>query len=153
MALDILHNVIMWQPVRLDACISKGKGCAKRTHNATLCKHSFHRFAYWHKRNGGGGWSEVSFCFVFFALGQLFATAGTRNAMCCWALAKNNAKSMTVANGGNAIEDRLSVGFVRLGSGLSRIFSVRGQSVGKRVLSIQILYAVYSTLFCIWLKG
>jgi len=56
---------------------------------------------------------------------------------------------MTVANGGNAIEDRLSVGFVRLGSGLSRIFSVRGQSVGKRVLSIQILYAVYSTLFCI----
>jgi hypothetical protein len=65
MALDILHNVIIGQPVRLDACISKGKGCAKRTYNATLCKHSFHRFAYWHKRNGGGGWSEVSFCFVF----------------------------------------------------------------------------------------
>lgn len=65
MALDILHNVIIGQPVRLDARISEGKGCAKRTYNATLCKHSFHRFAYWHKRNGGGGWSEVSFCFVF----------------------------------------------------------------------------------------
>ena len=37
MALDILHNVIIGQPVRLDACISKGKGCAKRTYNATLC--------------------------------------------------------------------------------------------------------------------
>jgi len=38
-------------------------------------------------------------------------------AMCCGALAKNNAKSMTVANGGNAIEDRRSIGFVRLPSG------------------------------------
>jgi len=37
--------------------------------------------------------------------------------MCCGALAKNNAKSMTVANGGNAIEDRLSVGLVRLEPG------------------------------------
>ncbi len=37
MALDILHNVIIGQPVRLDACISKEKGCAKRTYNATLC--------------------------------------------------------------------------------------------------------------------
>lgn len=37
MVLDILHNVIIGQPVRLDACISKGKGCAKRTYNATLC--------------------------------------------------------------------------------------------------------------------
>lgn len=37
MALAILHNVIMWQPVRLDARISVAKGCAKRTHNATLC--------------------------------------------------------------------------------------------------------------------
>lgn len=37
MALDILHNVIIGQPVRLDARISKGKGCAKRTYNATLC--------------------------------------------------------------------------------------------------------------------
>lgn len=64
MALDILYNVIVEQSVLLDARISQGKGCAKRTYNATLCKHSFHRFAYWHKRNGGG-WSEVSFCFVF----------------------------------------------------------------------------------------
>ena len=117
MALDILHNVIIGQPVRLDARISEGKGCAKRTYNATLCKHSSHQFAYWHKRNGGGGWSEVSFCFVFFSLVQLFATAGMRIAMCCCALAKNNAKSMTVANGGNAIEDRRSVGLVRLGYG------------------------------------
>lgn len=37
MALAILHNVIIGQPVRLDARISKGKGCAKRTYNATLC--------------------------------------------------------------------------------------------------------------------
>lgn len=37
MALAILHNVIIGQPVRLDACISKGEGCAKRTYNATLC--------------------------------------------------------------------------------------------------------------------
>jgi len=37
MALDILHNVIIGQPVRLDARISEGKGCAKRTYNATLC--------------------------------------------------------------------------------------------------------------------
>src|SRR5690606_1745245 len=29
---------------------------------------SFRRFAYWHKRNGGGGWSVVSFCFVFLVL-------------------------------------------------------------------------------------
>lgn len=117
MALDILHNVIIGQPVRLDARISEGKGCAKRTYNATLCKHSFHRFAYWHKRNGGGGWSVVPLCFVFLVLVQLFATAGTRMAMCCGALAKNNAKSMTVANGGNAIEDRRSIGLVRLASG------------------------------------
>lgn len=57
------------------------------------------------------------FALFFFSLVQLFATAGMRIAMCCCALAKNNAKSMTVANGGNAIEDRRSVGLVRLGSG------------------------------------
>ena len=34
-----------------------------------------------------------------------------------WSVGKNNAKSMTVANGGNAIEDRRSVVFVRLGAG------------------------------------
>ena len=72
----------------------------------------------------------MSFCFVFFVLVQLFATAGTRMAMCCCTLAKNNAKSMTVANGGNAIEDRQSVGFVRLGLAKAVFFSVRGQSVG-----------------------
>ena len=54
---------------------------------------------------------------LFFSVGQLFATAGTRFAMCCCALAKNNAKSMTVANGGNAIEDRRSVGLCAVGSG------------------------------------
>jgi len=42
------------------------------------------------------------FLLCFLALGQLFATAGTRIAMCCEALAKNNAKSMTEKNGGTA---------------------------------------------------
>jgi hypothetical protein len=41
------------------------------------------------------------FLLCFLALGQLFATAGTRIAMCCEALAKNNAKSMTEKNGGH----------------------------------------------------
>ncbi|WP_219035440.1 hypothetical protein, partial [Empedobacter falsenii] len=49
---------------------------------------------------GGGGWSVGVFLLCFFQLGQLFATAGTRIAMCCEALAKNNAKSMTEKNGG-----------------------------------------------------
>src|SRR5690606_41319920 len=62
---------------------------------------------------------------LFFSMVQLFATAGMRMAMCCRALAKNNAKSMTVANGGNAIVDRRSVGVEWLGSGDSRIIFVR----------------------------
>ena len=86
-------------------------------YNATLCKYSFRRLAYWHKRNGGGGWSAVSFCFVFYGVGQLFAATGTRMAMCCMYIGKNNAKSMTVANGGNAIEDSCSVGSVRWQTG------------------------------------
>ena len=38
-------------------------------------------------------------------------TAGTRMCMCLCAFAARNAKSMTVANGGNAIAGRRSVGF------------------------------------------
>lgn len=117
MVLDILHNVIIGQPVRLDARISEAKGCAKRTYNATLCN-----LASADLHTGINGTVVVVgvkclFALFFSVLVQLFATAGTRIAMCCGALAKNNAKSMTVANGGNAIEDRRSVGFVRLPSG------------------------------------
>jgi hypothetical protein len=79
MALAILHNVIIGHLCVGIVAYERGE----MYYNATLCKHSFHRFAYWHKRNGGGGWSEVSFCFVFSVLVQLFATAGTRIAMCC----------------------------------------------------------------------
>ena len=70
------------------------------------------------------------FLLCFLALGQLFATAGTRIAMCCEALAKNNAKSMTVANGGNAIEDRRSVGLVRLGLAKAVFFLCVGRAWG-----------------------
>jgi len=50
------------------------KGSAKRTYKATLCLSSFRQFLYWHKRNGGGGWSVASFCLVC-RVAQLFATA------------------------------------------------------------------------------
>jgi len=68
---------------------------------------------------------------VFLVWVQLFATASMRMAMCCFALGKNNANSMTVANGGNAIEDSFSVGSVYWKTDKSRIFSFRWGSVGK----------------------
>jgi hypothetical protein len=34
----------------------------KKYYKATLCLSSFRQFLYWHKWNGGGGWSEMSFC-------------------------------------------------------------------------------------------
>lgn len=87
---------------------------AEKYYKATICNLACADLHTGINGNGGGAWNKVSFCFVFLRLGQLLATAGTRMAMCCGALAKNNAKSMTVANGGNAIDDRLSVGAVRL---------------------------------------
>lgn len=91
MALAILHNVIIGQPVRLDACISKGKGCAKRTYNATLCN-----LASADLHTGINGTVVVvgvkCLFALFFRIGQLFATAGTRMAMCCGALAKTTQK-------------------------------------------------------------
>jgi len=67
---------------------------------------------------------------LFFSIGTALCHRRNKDCNVLLSVGKNNAKSMTVANGGNAIEDRRSVGLVRLGSGLSRIFSVRGQSVG-----------------------
>jgi len=46
-------------------------------------------FFFWHKRNGGGGWSAAAFCIC--AVAWLFATAmersGMRIAMCHSAVA------------------------------------------------------------------
>ena len=64
MALAILHNVIIGHFCVGIVAYKRGE----MYYNATLCKHCFRRFAYWHKRNGGGGWSAVSFCFVFLVL-------------------------------------------------------------------------------------
>jgi hypothetical protein len=63
---------------------------------------SLPRFFSGISRSGGGGWSVGGFLLCFFQLGQLFATAGTRIAMCCVSVGKNNAKSMTEKNGGGA---------------------------------------------------
>ena len=56
---------------------------------------------------------QCLFAFRAFWGYRLLHTAGTRMCMCLCAFAARNAKSMTVANGGNAIEDRRSAGFVR----------------------------------------
>lgn len=130
MALDILHNVIIGQPVRLDACISKGKGCAKRTYNATLCKHSFPHFLYWHKRNGGGGWSEVSFCFVFFYIGTALCNRRNEDCNVLLSVGKNNAKSMTVKKWGQCHRRQTKRWVCAVDVWLKPYFFVRGERRG-----------------------
>lgn len=56
--LAILHNVLIGQPVRWDACISVAKGCAKRTYKTTLCNLA----------SGSFLWRVFLFCAVGAAL-------------------------------------------------------------------------------------
>jgi hypothetical protein len=59
-------------------------------YKATLCLSSFRQFLYWHKWNGGGGWSEMSFykwsvcllkVFVSSATLQLFGVEGWHSSL------------------------------------------------------------------------
>ena len=52
---------------------------------------------------------------LFFYIGTVLCHRRNEDGNVLWSAGKNNAKSMTVANGGNAIEDRRSVGLVRWG--------------------------------------
>jgi hypothetical protein len=54
---------------------------------------------------------------LFFSIGIALCHRRNEDGNVLWTVGKNNAKSMTVANGGNAIEDRRSISFVRLPSG------------------------------------
>jgi hypothetical protein len=55
----------------------------KKYYKATLCLSSFRQFLYWHKWNGGGGWSEMSFCKGWFDGTALCYRNEVRKAMCC----------------------------------------------------------------------
>lgn len=94
-------------------CLHKRGGSAKRTYNAALCN-----LASADLYTGINGTVVVVGVQCFFALFFSFGTAlchpQERGWQCAVCIGKNNAKSMTVANGGNAIADRRSVGFVRL---------------------------------------
>jgi|SRR5690606_4170627 len=132
MALAILHNVIIGQPVRLDACISKGEGCAKRTYNATLCNLASDDL---HTGINGTVVVGVQCLFaLFFSFGIALCHRRNEDGNVLWSVGKNNAKSMTVANGGNAIEDRRSDVFVRLGLAKAVFFLCVGR-VGNLFLS------------------
>ncbi len=82
------------------------------SYKATLCISKLPTFLYWHKRNGGGGWSVAIFLFWCIGWEQLFAFLClpisivfclSIKSNVLLALAYTNTKSMTVKNGGCTI--------------------------------------------------
>lgn len=87
----------------------------------------------------------------FLGVGTALCHRRNEDGNVLWSVGKNNAKSMTVANGGNAIEDRRSVGLVQSALGLSRIFSWRGQGVDLEYyltsMLLRFIFTFDNTLF------
>ena len=77
---------------------------------------------------------------LFFSIGTALCHRRNEDGNVLLSVGKNNAKSMTVANGGNAIEDRRSVGFVRMGLAKAVFFLCLGRG--------DITSTVFLTSFC-----
>lgn len=95
----------------------------------------------------------MSFCFVF-RIGTALCHRRNEDGNVLWSIGKNNAKSMTVTNGGNAIEGRRSVGFVRLGLAKAVFFLCVGRAVvyNYSLFKTFTINNIFVNFFNIWRK-
>ena len=58
-------------------------------YNYLLCKVTSGCFLLWHKWNGGGGWSEMFFCFCVWISSLFFMRNEKKQCVICMRIAKN----------------------------------------------------------------